>query len=128
VSVLLSSSGTNFPIFFAVAIPETINGLPVTSIGDAAFAHCTLLTSATIPNTVTGIGNMAFSATGLTNVTIIEEDAFSDCGNLPSVGIAPKTLDFGRTSWSDQSDHRNILSSSRLSGLDAGKRSSWLAF
>jgi hypothetical protein len=45
----------------AVAIPDTINGLPVTSIGLQAFSHCTSLTSVVIPNTVTNIGLLAFS-------------------------------------------------------------------
>ena len=44
----------------AVTIPSTINGLPVTSIGDYAFYNCTSLTSVTIPNSVTSIGDEAF--------------------------------------------------------------------
>ena len=45
----------------AVAIPDTINGLPVTRIGDSAFDGETSLTSVTIPNSVTSIGEEAFS-------------------------------------------------------------------
>ncbi len=44
----------------SVAIPETINGYPVTSIGDYAFYNCSGLTSVTIPEGVTSIGNGAF--------------------------------------------------------------------
>ena len=43
-----------------VVIPETHNGLPVTSIGDYAFEDCTSLTSVTIPDSVTSIGGRAF--------------------------------------------------------------------
>ena len=40
-----------------VTIPGTINGLPVTSIEDWAFAECYSLTSVTISNSVTSIGD-----------------------------------------------------------------------
>ena len=43
----------------------------VTSIGESAFEDCTGLTSVTIPNSVTSIGRYAFyNCTGLTSVTI----------------------------------------------------------
>ena len=55
----------------ALAIPATINGLPVTRIGNYAFTVCTGLTSVTIPNGVTSIGDRAFNyCTNLTSVTI----------------------------------------------------------
>ena len=44
----------------AVTIPDTIGGLPVTSIGDGAFWGCASLTNLTIPNSVTSIGGGAF--------------------------------------------------------------------
>ena len=50
----------------SVTIPDS-----VTSIGDEAFYNCTRLTSVTIPDSVTSIGNYAFyCCTGLTSVTI----------------------------------------------------------
>jgi hypothetical protein len=36
-----------------VTIPDTINGLPVTTLGDYAFQYQTSLTSVTIPGSVT---------------------------------------------------------------------------
>jgi hypothetical protein len=52
-------------------IPATINGLPVTRIGDFAFSGRTKLTSITIPTGVTYIGDAAFSyCASLTSVTI----------------------------------------------------------
>ena len=45
----------------------------VTSIGRAAFYHCTSLTSITIPNSVTSIGEYAFfGCTSLTSINIPE--------------------------------------------------------
>jgi hypothetical protein len=58
-----------------VVIPDVINGLPVTSIGDGAFAS-TSLSYIVVPGSITNIGN----------------DAFDDCTNLISLffqGNAP---------------------------------------
>src|ERR1017187_672032 len=54
----------------AVIILETTNGYPVKSIGMEAFVNLTMLSSVTIPHSVTNIGVDAFWSTGLTNVTI----------------------------------------------------------
>ena len=44
----------------AVTIPSTLGGYPVTSIGNDAFRACKDITSVTIGNGVTEIGNKAF--------------------------------------------------------------------
>ncbi|MGO8675720.1 MAG: choice-of-anchor tandem repeat GloVer-containing protein [Limisphaerales bacterium] len=55
----------------AVTIPGTIDGLPVTRIGDQAFYQDTSLTGITIPDSVTNIGNYAFAlCAGLASVAI----------------------------------------------------------
>jgi len=55
----------------AETIPSTIDGMPVTSIGDGAFYGCTGLTGVTIPDSVTSIGDWAFFAcTSLTEITV----------------------------------------------------------
>jgi uncharacterized repeat protein (TIGR03803 family) len=85
-----------------VSIPSTINGLPVTSIGDAVFFYCTVLTSVAIPSSVISIGNEAFCyCYSLTNVTIpdsvtsIGDLAFYDCTNLANITIPNSVTNIG---------------------------------
>ena len=54
-----------------VVIPNEIESLPVTRIGDYAFYQCSSLTSIDIPSGVTSIG----------------EDAFNNCSDLTSVDM-----------------------------------------
>lgn len=83
-----------------MVIPEKVTlgskTLKVTRIGDKAFAGCSYnLTSVTIPNSVTSIGNYAFLyCYGLTTITLpnsvtdIGEGAFDGCDYLTSVYIS----------------------------------------
>ena len=71
----------------SVTIPNS-----VTSIGDGAFSYCSGLTSVTIPNSVTYIGEYAFvGCSGLTSLTIpnsvteIGYAAFYDCSGLTRI-------------------------------------------
>ena len=63
----------------------------VTSIGSWAFAYCSGLTSISLDNNITSIGENAFYKSGLTSVTIndnmtnIGGNAFSGCSALTSV-------------------------------------------
>jgi hypothetical protein len=86
-----------------VIIPNTINGLPVTDIGDWAFYFCPSLISVTIPDSITNIGDDAFwgceSLTSIIipdSVTSIGYEAFAGCSSLTSV-----TIGNGVTSISD---------------------------
>ena len=71
----------------SITIPNS-----VTSIGEGAFQNCLSLTSVTIPNSVTSIGREAFyGCSGLISVTIpnsvkeISYLAFSECPKLENV-------------------------------------------
>jgi len=82
------------PSAVSVEIPDKIDGLPVTSIGNDAFKDCKSLESVTIPEAVTNIGNSAFEyCTSLKNIsipegiTIIKYHAFADCESLESITI-----------------------------------------
>jgi len=93
-----------------VAIPSTIGGVSVTSIGDYAFYYNNL-TSITIPNSVTSIRYYAFGFNNLTSVTIpnsvtsIGVVAFST-NNLTSVTIPDSVTSIGNSSFS----HNNLTS------------------
>ncbi len=70
-------------------IPEFINGVEITNIGDHAFYNCDKLTEVVISNSVSSIGENAFeNCSNLTNINIpnnvnnIADNAFIDCNNL----------------------------------------------
>ncbi len=86
-----------------VTIPSKINGYPVTTIGVEAFRWHSL-TSVTIPNSVTTIGNWAFegcdSLTSITipnSVTSIGDSAFLHCSSLTSITLPDSAISIG--SW-----------------------------
>ena len=80
-------------------IPATINGNPVTTIGDSAFDFRIHITSITLPDSIQTIENRAFryceSITSLTlsaNLQTIGDDAFNGCTALSSHVILPDSL------------------------------------
>ncbi len=114
-----------------VQIPDEIDGLPVTVIGEAAFAEkkslktvrlpealeiigveafedCEGLTEISIPDGVTSIGKDAFgSCFSLENVklpaslTRIEEDTFGECLNLRSIEIPSGVTEIGDSAFDE---------------------------
>ena len=86
----------------SITIPDS-----VTSIGEYAFYNCSKLTSITIGNGVTGIGYYAFDGcTSLTSITIpdsvtsIGYDAFQNCTILTSVTIGNSVTSIGGSAFS----------------------------
>jgi len=82
----------------SVTIPDS-----VTIIGEGAFLACTSLTSVTIGKGVTNIGELAFAeCTSLANITIpdsvktIENMAFFKCTSLTSITIPASVISIGK--------------------------------
>lgn len=89
-----------------VDIPATIDGKPVTSIGELAFQQCSGITSINIPNSVTSIQQGAFSnCSGLSSITIpssvtsIEQYAFYCNSKLTSVTIPSSVTSIGESAF-----------------------------
>ncbi len=91
-------------------IPNT-----VTSIGEYAFSGCTGLTNIVIPSSVTSIGSIAFEGcTGLTSieipssVTSIGSGAFWGCPGLTSIEIPSSVTSIGDRAFADCSSLTNV--------------------
>lgn len=89
-----------------IVIPSSIEGKPVTAIGNDAFEFCFELTGVTIPSTVTSIGSFAFnSCTGLPGITLpdsvvsIGVSAFQACGSLASISIPSGVTSIGNSAF-----------------------------
>ena len=88
--------------FESSAVQEVTIPSGVTSIGDAAFANCTSLSSITIPDGVTSIGSEAFRYCPLLisiaipdSVTRIGSSAFRACRSLSSITIPDGVTSIG---------------------------------
>jgi len=111
--VLLNKSQTTLIVYPAGKTGSYTIPNSVTSIGNNgasiqgwAFARCTSLTSVTIPDSVTNIGDVAFyDCTSLTNVAIpnsvttIRGGAFQSCAGLMSVTIGNSVASIGNSAF-----------------------------
>ena len=93
---------SNMTKLTSITIPNS-----VTSMGNSAFSGCTGLMSVIIPNSVTSMGNSAFSGcTGLMSVTIpnsvtsMGNSTFSGCTGLKSVTIPNSLTRIGEDAFS----------------------------
>jgi len=88
----------------------------VTDIGNSAFSFCRSLTNIVIPNSVTDIGNSAFSfCRSLTNIVIpnsvtdIGNSAFSNCSSLSNIVIPDSVTAIGNFAFWGCSSLSNIV-------------------
>lgn len=96
-------------------------GNTVTNIGEYAFSECSGLTIVTIPDGVTSIGDDAFNGcSGLMSVTIpnsvtsIGDNAFLYCGSLTSMTIPDNVTNIGGSAF----EYCNGLTSVTFNNFD----------
>ena len=87
-----------------VVIPDTICGLPITEIDEAAFAENDILRSVTIGDNVTKIG----------------DNAFCYCLNLSSVTISESVTHVGVTAFAYCTELENLIIPKNVSNIDFG--------
>ena len=114
---LMLSSNKNLYINNSLIV--SINITTANKINRSAFSHCSSLTSITIGNSVTSIGEYAFyGCSSLTSITIpnsvtsIGNTAFSGCSSLTSITIPDSVTGIGNTVFSNCSIKTIYLDSS----------------
>ena len=91
-----------------MTIPSEIDGHRVVGIAERVFEGCDRLTSVTIPEDITAIGDYAFSGCiGLTNVVILSENAKFSSPGLMQVKFNTR---FDTTSTLDDAENADIVS------------------
>ena len=105
-------------------IPDSINGYIVTSIGDQALDYCSI-TSITIPDSVTYIGDYAFrKCSSLTSVTIgngvtyIGKYAFYNCTSLASITIPNNVTSIGYNAFKGCTSLTSITIPDSVTSID----------
>lgn len=85
-----------------IVIPDTIEGYPVTKIGEGAFWDCTGIKEIVVPNSITVIPNAAFrecetleKITLPDGITSIGNGAFYECEYLTSIDIPESVTSIG---------------------------------
>lgn len=130
-----------------VTIPSSINGLPVTrignhafflkmsivavelpstlvSIGDSSFSGCTKLANITIPEGVTNIGGSAFSNCQLTNIAIpnsvtsLNGAAFHSCPSLTNVALGTGVANIGPSTFYNCGRLQSVSMGNNVTNID----------
>ena len=109
----------------SITIPDSI-----TSIGDFMFHGCFSLTEITLPDTLTEIGDYAFDCYELTSIDLpdslltIGDWAFSGCSNLTSIDLPDALLSIGEHAFSGLYDLTSITIPASVTSIGSGAFSS----
>ena len=102
---------------------EDLKGIPY--INTYAFYHCSSMTSITIPNNVTSIGNSAFEGcSSLTSITIpnsvtsIGKSAFAYCSGLTTISISNKVTQLNASTFFGCKNVVNIVIPDKVTIID----------
>jgi hypothetical protein len=108
----------------AVVIPNTTNGLQVTSIGDHSFESKSGLTGISIPDSVTNIGNFAFYyCANLTMVALgngvvtVGDQAFSRCARMVDFTFPNTTRRIGVAAFTACISLTNLTIPANVTGI-----------
>lgn len=114
-----------YKTYYDYYIPSVLRSVTVTGgvIMDGAFRSCWMLTSVTIPSSVTSIREDAFkNCTGLASITIpdsvtrIGDRAFLDCNSLTSITIGSGVTSIGSMAFQDCNNLTEIYYTGDVAG------------
>ena len=113
--------------YWAKTITQVDIGNTVTSIGNYAFSICEVLTNVTIPNSVTSIGAQAFyECSSLTSITIpdsvtsIGDDSFSNCEGLTDVTIPNSVTNIGGYAFQNCTNLTSVTIPDSVTNIEEG--------
>ncbi|MBQ3007550.1 MAG: leucine-rich repeat protein [Clostridia bacterium] len=127
----ITITGHNNPVG-KLAIPDAIDGLPVTIISSGAFSGCDMITSVSIPSGISMIEPSAFAdCSSLTSVTFetrsenqlleISNFAFSGCTSLSSINLEDSNvINMGGNVFKDCSTLETIIMPDSLINVEGG--------
>ncbi len=88
-----------------LTVPSELDGHTVTTIGGSAFSQCYFLTTITLPDSVTSIGDGAFAMCSLTSITLpdsitsIGDSAFYMCIGLTEITLPDSVTSIGDSAF-----------------------------